>query len=517
MSPSHSAAVEVPAPIPAKTGAWSFALPAVLLLATAVRIPLVMQPACIDRNGVQFVEFARQLSDHPIETMKATTRQPGFAALILVTHTLFNDWLGGNTPEAWQRCGEVLALVGGVATCGCVFLLAKAMFDPLIGLIAGILACLWPQGAEMSAEALSDMPHLALYLAALLCVLRAIRNGNRAMLFGAGVLAGLSYLIRQEAVGLLAAAVIGWWFDGPDRRLRRRITGAALLALGFAVAASPHSILTGRWIPNKNPLDLLRLIHPTSSGPATASLLLGYDVPAWRVPDRLVADWLRSGRVVLPMLFLVGAFSRFAPRAERRGRRLVAWAVVAQVLLLQARAAIYGELSSRYVAIPLALSLPWAASGWLTLIRRARPHRLAATAAIVVPILPLAFYLARPVYGGKAHYRTAGIWLREHADPHDQILAHENLEQALYYADRTYPATTWSKTVRADGVEQVAARIASDHPSWFVDAEDSHRDQLDEGPYFSSLRGGAIPALKLEKEFGPVGRRILIFRVESPK
>ncbi len=517
MIATDAAATSIVPPMQAGGGAWRIAGVAVLLLALAIRVPLVLQPACIDRNGVQFVEFARQLGDDPIRWMKATTRQPGFAALIFVTHTLFNDWLGGNTPEAWQRCGELLALIGGVATCGCVFLLAMALFDVKIGATAGVLAALWPQGAEMSAEVLSDMPHLALYLGALLCVLRAIRDGSRGVLLCGGLLAGLCYLMRQEAVGLVAAAAVCWWLDSPDRSIRRRFAGVLLLGLGFVLAASPHSILTGRWIPNKNPLDLLRLLHPPSSGPATAGFLLGYDVTSWRVPDRLIADWLRSGRVVLPVLFLYGALARMAPRAERRGRRLVVLAVIAQLLLLQTRAAIYGELSARYVAIPLALTLPWAASGWLTLIRRVRPNRAAKAAAIVIPVLPLAFYLTRPVYGGKAHYRAAGIWLRQHSKPEDLILAHENLEQAMFYADRTYPAATWSKSVRADGIEQIAGRIAAEHPAWFVDAEDTHRGLLDEGAYFASIRAGGIPAIRPAMEFGPAGRRVFIFQVEPSK
>lgn len=515
MTSSDVAAGLVPPPSRLRGQAIAVAL-AIMLLALAIRIPLALQPVCIDRNGVQFVEFARQLGDDPIRWMKSTTRQPGFAALLLLTHSLFNDFLGGDSPEAWQRCGEALALIGGVATCGLVFFLGRALFDVKIGAVSGLLAAVWPQGAEMSAEALSDMPHLALYLAALLCLLQAISSGRKGTLFVGGAILGLCYLMRQEAVGLLAAGTICWLIDSPQKGLGGRVLGAGILAFGFIVAASPHSMLTGRWIPNKNPLDLLRFLHRPASGPAAAGLLLGYDLVWWKAVGNVVSDWLRSGRVVIPALFLAGAVAPNAPRSERRGWRLVAFAAAAQVCLLQVRAAVYGELSTRYVAILVALSLPWAASGWLTIIRRVGGHRLGVAAAVVVPLAPLCVYLARPVYG-KEHYRTAGRWIREHAQAGDRVLAHENLEQVMYYADRTYPSSTWIKSVRADGVEQVAARIAADSPAWFVDAEATHRGMLDEDAYFGAIRAGRIAALTPAAEFGPAGKRVLVYRIESAK
>ena len=48
----------------------------VILLALGVRSLLCAQPACIGRDGVHFVSFAKQLADDPITWMRITTKQP---------------------------------------------------------------------------------------------------------------------------------------------------------------------------------------------------------------------------------------------------------------------------------------------------------------------------------------------------------------------------------------------------------------------------------------------------------
>jgi hypothetical protein len=476
---------------------------AVVTLALVVRVPLALQPACIDRNGVQFVQFARWLGDEPVRAMRETRRQPGLAALLLGTHAAIGRWLGGDMPESWQRCGELLALTGGVGACAGVFVLTRRLFDARVALLAGVLAAAWPQGAEMSAQVLSDMPHLALYLAALLLADGAIRSGSAGRMALAGIVAGLSYLVRQEAIGLVAAAGICRL-----SRASRRWVGVAALIGGFVVAAAPHSVLTGQWMPNKSPRDLFRLFDDSVGSVAGPSLLLGFSAPAWQIPGRLVEEWARSGRYVIAMLFLAGLLLRSAPRAEATGRRLVATAALIHVGLLLARCAVYGEYSSRYVVIPAALSIPWSAAGWLTLLRLAGRLSAARTGQVVVLAAPVALmllYVARPVYVGKEPLRAAGQWLATHAEPGERVVSRENLEQVMYYAGRAGAIDAWITFPHDAGVEQVTAIIAEQGPAWLVETCDSPRG--------AALRDGAIPGLRPSFSAGEASREVVIYRV----
>jgi 4-amino-4-deoxy-L-arabinose transferase-like glycosyltransferase len=457
------------------------------------------------------------LQEDPVAAMKVVTRQPGFAGLLLLTHRIVGPYVGGETPEAWQRCGELLALAGGAAACVAVYALTRRLFDELTARLAGLLAVLWPQGAHTSAAVLSEMPGLALFLFGLLLIYDALLRPHGGRLLAGGIVVGLCYMMRQEALALLLAGGFGWW-RWSQVGVRRRGLGVGLLLLGFVLVVAPHSILTGRWMPNKNPLDFLKLFAQNAR--PIGEPTLAYVVSWWMAPGRLIEEWLRSGRYAMGLLFLLGAAWKAAPPAESQGRRLIIATVVLHAALLQARASVYGEVSDRYVVIPAALCMPWAASGWLAMLRfvqqrASRARGLAALCvALIVPMAPLILYVARPVYGGKEHYRRAGQWLRLNAAGGDRVLAHEHLEQILYYAGRTYPATTWIRCGRGDDLKRLEAVVARDRPQWFVDAEGTHRGELDEGSHFAALQGGAVPSLRTAWVAGPPGRQVHVLRVQ---
>ena len=497
----------------------------VLLLAAAVRFWLCWQPACIDRNGVQFIEYARQIGADPVAAMQTTTRQPGFAVALLATHGALGPLFGGDDPESYQRCGELLAFVGGVATCGVVHLLAWRLFSPAVALYAGLLVVLWPHGAHMSAGVLSDMPHLALYLLGIVVAHRAIQQSRWGRMALFGLVAGLAYLIKQEALGLLAAGVIAWSWPGSRRTARTRIGGTIAGLACFVAIVSPHAILVGDLMPNKSPIDALE--HLALGGGATVSAMFAYVVPWWQTPGRLVEDWSRSGRYVISTLFLLGLFLKSSPRAEPTGKRLVLMVVAIHLLLVQARTIAYGESSERYAAIPLALSIPWAAAGLQTILGLAMTRfgkwdvgriSIIHAAGFALVVAPLIWYLAQPVYGHKLHYRQAGLWLRGAAHGDDTILAHRNLEQIMFYAGRTYPATSWIRCERSDSIDQLASIIAERRPAWFVDARSSHRDRVDEAEHFSRLVGGALRPMAPVESFGDDATKIFVFRAtQTPR
>ncbi|HWL94581.1 MAG TPA: glycosyltransferase family 39 protein [Phycisphaerae bacterium] len=493
-----------------------------LAVGAAIRILLVLQPACIDRNGVQFVEFARRLNENPREAMRITTRQPGYAFLLLWTHKLVGPTLGGDTPEAWQRSGELLALASGIAVCIGVVLLTRRLFDERVALVAAVLVALWPQGAHLSAGVLSDMPHLAIFLFAALVALGAVERQSPWRIAVAGALAGLAYLFKQEAACLIPAAIWCWWRCSVPGRLR--YVGPLAFIAAFAVCVAPHSLATGHLIPNKGPLDVWKLFSDAGSRSFRASGILAYVVSWWEAPGRFFVDWLRSGRYVIGLLFFAGVFLPFAPNADRRGRSLIVSTLAVYVVLVQIRATIYGELSERYAAVAAALTLPWAAAGWLAIIEELPPMLVNASRhlraplgflVVMVPVTPLILYATRPVYDGKDHYREAGAALRQMAAPGDLVLVHEHLEQVMFYADRTHPAKTWIKSRRADSGRRIE-RLLGKKPAWYVDAEGSRRGEIDEAAHFAWI-ASQPDRLRLVNSMGPVGRRVFIYQVVEPK
>lgn len=500
------------------------ALLGVILLSVGVRGFLIADQPCLSRDGVHFVTFAKQLSDDPIQWMTATTKQPGYSYLLLGTHRLLGPILGGDTPESWQRCGQLLAMLGGVVVCVAIYLLTHRLFGQSAAVVAGVFAGFWPQGGHLSADVLSDMPHLALYLVALILACGAMRNPRLWKPVLCGGLMGLAYLFRQESLGLVGATVVCLLWPGVRRPWRGKLTSVVILLACFAVVVAPYSIATGKLMPNKGPGDLIEQL--SFLAPVESVATLAHVVPPWLLPGRMAEEWCRSGRYVFSTLFLVGLFlkrrdgRRLMPTAEPCGRRLIVLAVLAQLVLVLLRAGVFGELSSRYMVIPAALAIPWAAAAFVAIVRKLAsrimdptPSRKAAVwvSGYIVALVPLIYYVSLPVNDGTQRYRAAGLWIREHATDEDTILAHGRLEQIMFYAGRTYPHTTWLAYRESASAAEIREIIARDNPAWFVDAKGSHKGLRDETQHFKTLLGGEATGDPPVHQVGPTGRRVMVF------
>lgn len=510
-----AAPVAPPSPLP------RHALPFILFVSLLIRAYACTQLGCIDRNGVQFVNFAKELSVDPVAAMKQTTRQPAFAWVLLGTERLFRACRVGDSPELWQAAGQSLAVLGGLGVVAAIFILARRLFDSATAIIAALFAAFWPQGVELSSGVLSDMPHLAIYLFAMILALDAVSRARPARLAECGALCGVAYLFKQEALGLLAAVAVCWMLPEQGRTRRSRVVGLLFLLGAFLLVVSPHSLMTGRLMPNKNPLDMVR--HLFAAAPAVdAGPLLAYIVSPWMGPAKLLEDWLRSGRYVIPAIFIVGVFLKSAPRAEPAGRRLAIVAAIIHVAMVEARIIVYGESSIRYAAIPAALCIPWAAStlrfilsSIVAKIPDARRKRARAVyfLGMLIPICPLAAYAFRPQEAAKAHYPESGRWLRKNVEAQATVMAHKNLEQLMFYADLIDPEPRWIKCPREDTLEDLRDAFRKNRPDWFVDVRSSHHDELDEESHFRRLLSGDAARLELVESIGPEKRRVYVFRV----
>ena len=487
----------------------------VLAAAVALRAGLAMHPSCISRDGVRFVELAYKFTHDPAKWLPLESKQPGYPFLLDAAHRIFST-LSPNSAEPWtllwERAGRWLAVTTGTAVVLLVYLLAERLFNPTTAAVAGLFAAMWPQGTHLSADVLSDMPHLAFYLFALWLAYRTVERMKFGTAAAAGVVAGLAYLIRQEAIGLLPAVAFAVWRCGTAFPTRRRAAIVAICLAGFALAAAPHSIAVGKLIPNKNPFDFLQ--DAESFAPATGAVFAAHIAP-WQAPSRMAEEWARGGRYVFAALFLVCLFVRTMPVAERRGRDLIAAAALAQLALVQLRVSAYGEISSRYLVIPVALSIPWAAAAFTALVTRVSlriydpsPPRRAAVwlSGFIIALTPLILYATRPVNAGKEHFRNAGLWLAERAAEDDIIVAHSRLEQLMFYAGRAFPRDeSWRRTRPADDAARVRRvldralrNVDRSRAVWYVDATRSRGVDTPDPPLPEFFDAMTVPPLSLQ-------------------
>ncbi|GJQ25663.1 MAG: hypothetical protein HBSAPP02_06950 [Phycisphaerae bacterium] len=507
---------------------------AIVLLAALVRVHAASRLECISRDGVHFVEFAKQLAADPVAAMKGTSKQPGYSYLLLGAMRMLGGDSTSKDPQTWLRAGQMVAVLGGVASCVLVYFLTRRLFDPLLAGIAGLFAALWPQGAELSGDVLSDMPHLALYLAALLGGLRALEHSDcmRRMTGWAaacGAMVGAAYWLRQEALGAVIAVGAGLALGSKRGRRGRAAIAALSIFVTFGAVASPPSLITGSVMPNKNLRDLL-LGEPAGSlsvnSPFGAFVLAEW-LPWYKAPGRMADAWGASGKYILSTLVVIGLFLRSAPRARTTGARLVGMAIGLQLVAVLLRVKTYGEISSRYMVIPAALTIPWAAAGFTTLVSlvaaRWPPHRAPAViaAALLVVLAPLAWFCTRPIHADKACLREAGQWLEQNAGRDAVVMAHDRLEQLMFYAGRFKGDPRWIVAGSAGApdapvkpaalLNELRATLADRRSQWHVEVTRTRRwsDAEDEA-FFLELRGGAMP-LRVVKRFSTGKHDVFVF------
>lgn len=455
-----------PDPIPShatlKPTRW---LVLVLLFAAGLRGLQASRLGCLSQDGVTYVEFAKKLATEPLHAMREIAMQPGYPALLLATHRLAGHRLSGDGVLAWERCGQLIAVLGGLAVVPLVYWLTARLFDQRTGLAAAALAALWPHAIELSADVLNDMPHLALELAATCLIASALPRLGTGRLIAVGTISGLAYLLRQEALAVpLAAAACCLVTPGP-RRAKARLVSIAAVFVPFAIVVSPYVIATGELMHKKSIKELIEGGHREQLNRSASPALAG-PVTSFTAPLHAADAWGKSGQYVFSTLALIGFFSRRVPRADRSLRRLLAILIALHVSAVLLRGRSFGVISTRYLVPVVALTLPWSAAGLLALSSwvRTQPSRVRRV-ALVAAIAPSVLLLAPLRHGpnaGKLCLRAAGLWLRAHSRPADLVLSPLKLAPLLYYADR---AQFWPPL--AEPAQMCSAAQAA-RPAWLV-------------------------------------------------
>ncbi|HER43635.1 MAG TPA: phospholipid carrier-dependent glycosyltransferase, partial [Candidatus Eisenbacteria bacterium] len=150
---------------------------------------------------------------------------------------------------------RLLSMLSGAALLIPSMAIAKEMWGGRAALFTGLFIALHTNLLICSAAAMTESFFSLLVMLALLCFLRAARDGGGRSVILTGLLLGLACLVRQEAQILVLIPVIfllaGAGGNGISRPARKRLASALLLVLFFILPLLPHAVLlhekTGRW------------------------------------------------------------------------------------------------------------------------------------------------------------------------------------------------------------------------------------------------------------------------------
>ncbi len=451
----------------------------------------------LSRDGVVFIDYAQSLQNAPLETLRAQAHHPLYPLSILAAKsTLF---AGVSDPvRQWELAGVVAAMMAGLLLVLAEYALARALFNRQAGLWAALLTACCAEFCQLSADALSDMLHLALYGTAATLGLRLIQTWHWGWAIGAGAVSSLAFLTRPEggevALLLLPAVLIapGKW--------SKKCASLGLVVAGFVVAASPYMIITGKVVQKKSLEQFI--FGMEAEPPVEHSASIDFSAQALPLASMsgiapmaavLLENYFRSFRI---MLFLPVLFWWIRYRRCPVGKRDVAWILAlmgAHVLILFAlitRFEYLDDVSLRHVFILTGLTLPFAAAGIVALLqpytRRLVKGSLLA-AFLVIPTLPWMFE-AR--HTEDLYLRRAGEWIRQEAGD-DQRIMTTRMRIAYYAAGELLPS---SPGVSVPWIY----RLANEHDAqWLV--FDTHRKLEQDPDFFITLEAETPEGSALER------------------
>jgi Dolichyl-phosphate-mannose-protein mannosyltransferase len=219
---------------------------ALIGIGLALRLCLCLTSYCMSGDGVAYLGMARAFAAG--ETRRALTSvfSPLYPALIALVHPLIPNW---------ELAGNLLSAVLGTAAIGTSYGLTRALLGRRdLALGAAALMALHPDMAAYGASVRTEAGFIFLMTAAVWLLLRGLTDHRIVNVAAAGLVGGIAYLYRTEAIGLLVftaafipLAAILWrkWNFGWG------LGAAAIFCVVFLAVAAPYLLflhsITGRW------------------------------------------------------------------------------------------------------------------------------------------------------------------------------------------------------------------------------------------------------------------------------
>jgi hypothetical protein len=478
----------------------------ILAVAGVWRGVLAAAMPCLSRDGVLYCWYARDLATHGPALLKSDEFQqhPLFPLAILAVQRAQRMFGVADTPLTWQRSGQLVAWVAGMAVVLVAGLLTARLVRRLelpldsrtTGLCAMVLAAVLPLNMWLSADVMSDQVHVALYLGGVILLL-GLDSWKAAL--GCGVLSGLAFLTRLEGAVVCFAAFLVLLAQVRVCRLRVLAGRAAMLALGFLICAAPYVAISGRVSPKlqKETLDrfqaslgLPRPLEATEPGWQQAALLRRDVGWYWLVPMTLYITF-RAGRVVVPLLALppLARLRRRFGRPPLLGLGVCALTHFSLTVILLER---HGYLAPRHTLVIVMLAVPFAAMFMMHVLGElsARGRRWLARVFAALCVLPLAMYSLRVPHAADAFIREASRWLCRY-DPQVEsklLLGGSSQRRLAFYANMRMQAWPENEPTFDRCFDELRTHLVGSRPDYFAIESGPGEERADNDQLLERLR-----------------------------
>ena len=492
------------------------ALLLICALGLGLRVYHALVAVAVSPDSALFIEYAQRLAGDPLAALRHYAQHPLYPSLILLLHGPL-AWLAGPEAGGWILAGRLASIAGSLGAILAVYGLTARLYDSRRGLIAAALLAVLPDACVFGADVLSDLPHLALYLAGLIALLAGLKKQHRGLVLAAGIAAALAFLTRPEGASVLLVALIAVLAQRRWPLKRRAGLAAGLLAVFFCLAG-PYQLATGKLIQKKSLQEMFGFTAaaqsqlPTSATPSPdrsglhpaqtdTQAGLATTLP---IPINILRQWVRAGRVIYVLLAILGVA---VARPRGLAGLVLGSAIGIHLALLYALEARFGYLDRRHALILATLSLPPAAAAvhWISarLSRRdgdaQRIWQGGITVGIVlVCVIGTSRWLLRPINPGDAHVAASGHWLADNTPPGTLVVGDSLLRRVALYANLPFAEWPWWQ----GEVRHLARFLADKSGSIFV-VDVRHMTAAERNPVFfedlDQQLGGQLELLHVEQ------------------
>jgi hypothetical protein len=258
-----------------------------------VGICLILSLVLISNDGVFYIGQARHVISNP--SVVARRHPPGYPFLVWAAHALASLFVAGDSTLLWVRSAQGVTLLCRLLALVPLYFLGKRLVGPRDSFLALLILVVLPYPAYYGSDVLREWPYVLFLSLGFWLLYRGLQEGTRWPFAGAGLAAGLGYLIRPECAQLLLYGALGLLLaarhprgghpvraGGPDdarmpdaggqngappgrkgrlpaflsvtpdrRRARARWGAGFLLMAGFAIPAAPCIRAVGTIVPQQ--------------------------------------------------------------------------------------------------------------------------------------------------------------------------------------------------------------------------------------------------------------------------
>lgn len=409
-----------------------------LTIALSTGIYLIGTTAVISKDGITFIEYAKNFEISPTKTMFQQEQHPGYPVMILGIHKIAGFLSESQSVFSWIYSAQSITLLFRILSIIVLYFIGRELVGARSSFLALLILVLLPKPAHYGSDALSDWPHIFFLAAGILLLMRGAIS-KKWWLFGfAGLASGTGYLIRPECIQVIVYGILWLMLQlfWSKRVMSKSKTTLALvlLLIGFFVLAGSYMKLKGKVFPKKSLVQLQPQVVPETTyiaDIAPPDIAEAFGKMLKNISETLMWFFVPA--------FLIGIYKLFKKQNWYNPEQFFILNIVGlNIVLMVLLYCKHDYMSCRHTLPLVVFTLFYAPAGLYVLaelldkkLHKKENSKLGFFILIVLGIAICSPKLLRPLHQDKLIFRKAAQWLAENTQPND-VIAVPDLRISFY-------------------------------------------------------------------------------------